>query len=163
MWTWPVVLSTALSGLALLVSFAALGWQVVSWRRSGPRVSVVAHTAVTGTGGRLIVIEARNSGRLATEIQGCGFDLTNGRHIVCPYDFLGRPLPLPAPLPPGGTVDFHFNPSDVLQPLTGEGLSGEGTRAYVRTGHSRVRGKPFHLGEMIEALTPSVTGGHDVT
>jgi hypothetical protein len=163
MWTWPVVLSTALASVALVVAIGTLAWQIVSWRRSGPRVKVTARPAVTADGGRLIVIEAVNSGRLGTEIQGCGFDLPSGTQIVCPYNFWGRVLQWPKGLGPGSTVDFHFKPRDVLEPLIGERVTGDGTRAYVRTGHGRVRGKPFHLGEMIKALTPSATGGHDVT
>jgi hypothetical protein len=151
MWTWPVVLSTSLAAVALVVSVAALGWQVVSWRRSGPRIEVAARAAVTPNQ-RLIVIEAKNSGRLGTEIQTCGFDLPSGRHIVCPFDFQGVPLALPAQLPAGGKVSFYFRPDDVLQPLTGEGVTGENTRVYVATGHGRFRGEPFHLGEMLKPL-----------
>jgi hypothetical protein len=155
MWTWPVILSLTLSGVALIVAIGALVWQVVSWRRSGPRVAVAARSAVTGNGDPLIVIEVKNSGRLATEIQGCGFDLLSGRQIICPYDFLGQPLSLPAQLTPGGEVNFHFSPPAVLTPLIEERVTGDGTRAFVRTGHGRIRGERFHLGEMIKALAPS--------
>ena len=154
MWTWPVVLSTALAGVALAISIATFVWQVVSWRRSGPRVKVSARAAVTGDGGRLIIIEAVNSGRLGTEVQGCGFDLPSKRHIVCLYDAFGRPFQFPADLGPGRSIDFHFHPRDVLKPLIDEKVTGSDTRAYVQTGHGRVRGDEFHLGEMIKALAP---------
>jgi hypothetical protein len=87
-WTWPVILSLCTSVFALFVAFAALVWQIISWRRSGPRVTVRAVSAGTSEG-TCIVIEAKNSGRLATEIGGCGFDLPGGRHIVNPVSFFG--------------------------------------------------------------------------
>jgi hypothetical protein len=40
-WTWPVILTLGIALLALAVSSASLTWQIISWRRSGPRVSVV--------------------------------------------------------------------------------------------------------------------------
>ena len=39
-WTWPVILTLSISLLALAVAGASLTWQIVSWRRSGPRVTV---------------------------------------------------------------------------------------------------------------------------
>jgi hypothetical protein len=116
-------------------------------------VAVSARAAVTGFDDRLVVVEASNAGRLATEVQACGFDLRSGRHIVCPFDFLGEPIQLPAELPPGGTVAFHFNAADISTPLNVEGDgAGEGVRAYVVTGHGRIRGDAFHLGNMLQAL-----------
>jgi hypothetical protein len=158
MWSGPVVVSTALSALALPVALTSLGWQVLSWRRSGPRVSVTARAAVTGGGDGLVALEATNSGRLATVVQNCGFDLRSGRHIVCPFDFLGAKLQLPADLPPGGAVEFLFKASDIWTPLHAEGdAAGEGVRAYVSTGHGRVRGKAFNLGNMLRMLRSAET------
>lgn len=163
MWTTPVIVSTSLSVFALLVASGSAVWQVQSWRRSGPRVTVAARAAVTGFGGSLVVIEAKNSGRLATEVQGCGFDLPTGRHIVCPFDFQGQPLPLPVTLHAGGVVSFHFNPSDVAIPFDAEEITGEDVRAYVATGHGRFRGDEFHLGEMLRALEPTYSLGRRST
>jgi hypothetical protein len=155
MWTTPVIVSTSLSVLALVVASGSAVWQVVSWRRSGPRVEVAARAAATGFGGHLVVIEAKNSGRLSTQVQACGFELPSGRHIFCPFNFEGQPLPLPAELHAGGAVSFHFNPSDVAIPFAAEEITGEGVRAYVVTGHGRIRGEEFHLGNMLKALKPT--------
>jgi len=159
MFTWPIVLSLVLSSLAFLVALGSLVWQITSWRRSGPRLSVRARSAFAAVGGGLIVIEAKNAGRLATEIQTCGFDLPGGRQIVCLYDFFGQPFGLPAQLPAGGTVDFNYNPRDVLIPFIDEGIVGDGVRAFVQTGHGRIRSDPFHLGRMLKALAPSIENG----
>jgi hypothetical protein len=150
-WSWPVITSLCTSVLALLVALGALVWQITSWRRSGPRVSVKAVSAATPEG-KCIVIQATNAGRLATEVSGCGFDLPSGRHIVNPIGAFG-PHAVPATLAPGGSVSFYFHPEGLRQPLTGEGISGEGVRPYVETGHGHVNGSQIHLGKMIDATT----------
>lgn len=146
--------ATSMSGVAIVMSVIALVWQVISWRRSGPGVSVAARAGAAGTGESVVVIEAKNSGRLATEIQGCGFDLPSGRQIVRLVDFFGQPLQLPAQLAAGGEVNFHLHAPDVAIPLAAERVTSEGVRAFVRTGHGRINGKPFHLGEVLAALAP---------
>jgi hypothetical protein len=151
--TWPIIVSLATSGLALLVSLAALGWQIVSWRRSGPRVHVCARAGVTAIGQNCVVLEVTNSGRLATEIETCGFDLPDGRHLVDLYDFMGQPMQLPTQLAAGGTVSFHYGAERMRIALIEEGTTGQDARAYVKTGHGRVQGHPFHLGKMTAALT----------
>jgi len=78
------------------------------------------------------------------------------------FNFEGYPLGLPAQLPPGGVMSFHFNPPDVSKPLAEEGVGGEGTRAYVQTGHGRFRGNRFHLGEMLKPLRPYYSLGKSV-
>lgn len=147
-----MVLTLCISVLALLVAGGSLCWQITSWRRSGPRVSVRALSAATPQGG-CIVIEATNSGRLSTEVTSCGFDLPGGRHIQNPISFFGAPHPLPANLAAGGSVSFHYHPEGLRQPLVGEKVSGEGVRPYVVTGHGRVQGAPIHLGKMISATS----------
>lgn len=153
MWTWPIVLTLCISVLALCVAGGSLWWQVTSWRRSGPRLIVRVRPAVAAVGGGLIVIEAKNSGRLGTEIQGCGFDLPGGRQIVCLYDAFGHNFGLPAQLPAGGSVDFHYSPADVLVPFIEEGIEGAGVRGFVQTGHGRIRSEKFHLGKMIKTMS----------
>ena len=104
LWTGPVILTLCIALLALAVSGAALGWQIVSWRRSGRQVSVKATSGIGGLppGVWFVGIEATNSGRLATEIEQFGFQLPSGRHMQNIYDFLGQPVKLPMLLAPGG-------------------------------------------------------------
>lgn len=152
MWTWPIVLTLCISVLALCVAGGSLWWQIRSWRRSGPRVTVAARSAATPEGG-CIVIEATNSGRMATEIGNCGFDLPNGRHIQNPMSFFGVPHALPAQLAVGGKVSFYYSPEGLQVPLVGEGLTGEDVRPYAETGHGRIKGPAVHLGKMITATS----------
>jgi hypothetical protein len=78
-----------------------------------------------------------------------------GRHTVCLYDAFGQPFQLPADLGPGRSIDFHFHQRGVLKPLIDEGVKAPAaTRAYVRTGHGRIQGDAFHIGDMIKALAP---------
>ena len=109
-WTWPVILTLCISILALAVAGASLTWQVISWRRSGPQVTV---KTISGIGGMppgvwFVGIEATNSGRLGTEIAQFGFQLPNGRHIQNIYDFLGQPVELPMFLAPGSKATMTY-------------------------------------------------------
>jgi hypothetical protein len=144
-WTGPVILTLCIALLSLLLAGIALGWQVVSWRRSGPRVKVSAGWGFYSTGAGLIFITATNSGRLGTEIGSCGFDLPDDRQIVDPD------VQLPTTeLAPGGSVSVRFNPDRLRIPLAEQAVTGKGVRPWVQTGHGRIRGKRVHLGELIE-------------
>jgi hypothetical protein len=154
-WTWPVILTLCISLLALAVSGASVTWQVISWRRSGPRVSVKTVSGIGGTppGGVWFVgVKATNSGRLGTEIRQFGFQLPSGRHIQNVYDFLGQPVELPMPLGPGSTATMTYASQHIREILRQEGISGENVRPYVSTGHGRFEGDVIHLGERIANL-----------
>jgi hypothetical protein len=111
-WTWPVILTLCISLLALAVSGASLTSQIVSWRRSCPRVSVKTVSGIGGRPGvRFVGVEATNSGRLGTEIEQFGFQLPNGRHIQAIHDYLGQPVELPMPLAPGRAATIFTPPS----------------------------------------------------
>jgi hypothetical protein len=153
-WTWPVILTLCVSVVALAVAGGSLTWQIVSWRRSGPRVSVKTTSGIGGMppGVWFVGVEATNSGRLGTEIGQFGFQLPNGRHIQSIHDFLGQPVQLPMPLAPGRTVSMLYAAQDIREILRQQGISGENVRPYVSTGHGRVEGHAIHLGERIANL-----------
>jgi hypothetical protein len=159
-WTWPVILTLCISLLALAVAGASLTWQIISWRRTVPRVSV---KTVSGIGGRpgvwFIGVEATNSGRLGIEIEQFGFQLPNGRHIQAIHDFLGQPVELPMPLAPRSTATMRYAAQHIWEIFRQEGVSGENVRPYVTanwrpvsTGHGRFEGDAIHLGEWIANL-----------
>ncbi len=152
-WTWPVILTLCISLLALAVSGASLTWQMISWRRSGPRVSVKTISGIGMPSGVWYVgVEATNSGRLATEIAQVGFQLPNGHHIQNIYDFLGQPVELPMPLGPGRKATMTYAAQHIREILREEGVSGENVRPYVKTGHGRFEGDAIHVGEWIANL-----------
>ena len=152
-WTWPVILTLCISLLALAIAGISLTWQIISWRHSGPRVSVKTTQGVGGDPPVWFVgVEATNSGRLGTEVQQFGFQLPNGRHLQNIYDFLGQPIQLPMPLGPGGTASMTYRAEDIRRLLREQGISGENVRPYVSTGHGRVEGHAIHLGERVANL-----------
>lgn len=153
-WTGPVVLTLCIAVLALIVSGISAGWQIVSWRRSGPRVKVKPTSGIGGVppGVWFVGIQATNRGRLATEIEQFGFQLPNGLHMQNIYDFLGQPVNFPIPLGPGATVTMTYAADHLREALREQQISGKNVRPYVATGHGRVEGKRMHLGKWIENL-----------
>ena len=153
-WTWPVILTLSISLLALAVAGASLTWQIVSWRRSGPRVTVKTFSGIGDMppGVWFVGIEATNSGRLGTEIEQFGFQLPDGRHIQNIYDFLGEPVGLPMSLAPGRKATMTYAAQHIRQILREQGVSGENVRPYVSTGHGRFEGDVIHLGERVANL-----------
>ena len=156
-WTWPVILTLCISVLALLMAGGSLTWQVISWRRSGPRVTVkTTWGIITGTprhGAWFVGIDAKNSGRLGTQVHQFGFKLPNGRTIVGWEDFVvGQTVYYPVDLGPGGSASLTYNLEGLRQALTSERLSGKGVQPYVQTGHGTVMGRKIHLGDMVDKL-----------
>lgn len=72
---WVSFAALIVSGFALLVSIAVAGWNVYTWRFSGPRLSLVAHDRppLVPPGSErpleswVLVVECRNHGRGATQ------------------------------------------------------------------------------------------------
>jgi len=154
-WTWPVVLTLCLALLALAVSGGSLCWQITSWRRSGPQLTVRTINGIGGTppsGVWFVGVEVTNSGRLGTQVEQFGFQLPNGNTIQNIYDFLGQPVQFPVPLAPGQTASMRYRVDHIREILREQGLSGDNVRPFAQTGHGRVEGPAEHLGERIQHL-----------
>ena len=151
MWTGPVILTLALSVLPLLMSGLSLGWQMVSWRRSGPRVKV---KNINGVGGIPVVhvvgIQATNEGRLGTEVTGFGFLLTNEQTIQAIEDAFGFPIQLPQPLNPGGQATIYYSIEGLHRGMQQAGSGAADARPYVVTGHGRIFGPKMDLGDWVD-------------
>lgn len=164
-WTGPVIFTLCLSVLAVLVSVTALGWQMVSWRRSGARLHVATKWGIAGVPPAarwFISVEARNTGRLATEIDQVGFQMSKAeerRQIVDFEDVLGMPIQLPRTLAAGGTTSVMYAADRLLATLHNERLTGKGARPYVDTGAGRTLGRHKQdLREMVRKLIDQGTG-----
>jgi hypothetical protein len=161
-WTWPVILTLCFSAVALVLSVVSFGWQVISWRRSGAQMRVVTKWGIAGTpsdGVWFLAVDATNTGRLATEINQIGFQLSrrDKRHtIVLFQDALGRPITLPIPLAPGASTSVMYRPGDLLEVLRREGLTGKRARPFAATGHGRTTGPRKDLRAMAEELNRPV-------
>ena len=145
----------------MLVSVTALVWQVISWRRSGPRVRVTSKSGFAGTE-PFVSIDVTNAGRLATEISQIGFQLSAQDakdHVVMFRDVLGDLVTMPIPLPPGATVSRMFAADAVLNILDGNAYGAAEVRPYAVTGHSRVEGTRFDLRasatRLVAAINPN--------
>jgi hypothetical protein len=162
-WTSPVILTLCLSLVALAVSVGALLWQITSWKRSGPRIRVASTVGYVAADLPLdlgfVAVEARNSGRMATEVEQFGWQLPDGRTLQSPYNVLGQLVQLPMQLAPGGKVSMHYEPADINRLLVEEAHSGEAVRPHVVTGHGRFEGDPIHLGKRLETLRKSSNEG----
>lgn len=153
-WTGPVILTLCVSILALAVSAITLGWQVISWRRSGPRVRVTSKSGFAGTA-PFVSIEITNAGRLATEISQMAFQLSSlddRNQVVMFRDVLGDLVTMPIPLAPGATVSKLFAASAVLEVLDGNEFAGTEARPYAITGHGRTEGDQFDLRGRVQML-----------
>lgn len=138
-WTGPVIWTLCLSVLAFIVSATVSIWQVVSWRRSGPWIRVSSRAGFADTV-PFVSVEITNSGRMATEVNHIGFQLSaldERQHIVMFRDAFGMPVVLPVALPPGGTVSKMFTAADVLEVIRNSDFSATQARAYAVTGHGR--------------------------
>jgi hypothetical protein len=161
-WTGPVILTLCIAVLSFAVSAVALTWQVVSWRRSGPRLAVRTKWGFAGSPPDavwFISIEVKNSGRLGTEVDHVGFQLSRRqarRQIVAMEDVLGLPIRLPIALAPGASARVMYSVPGLLGALRRERVSGKRARPYVDTGHGRRLGKRIHLGKMLHELNRPV-------
>jgi hypothetical protein len=154
MWTGPVILTLVIAGFALALSVISLGWQVHSWRHSGPRVTVKRTRGIGGTarGVWFTGVQAVNSGRLGTQIQQFGFQLPNGQIITALYEFIGQPIQLPMDLPAGGTASVMYNARNIREALAGQPRFGEEVRPFVVTGHGRFEGEKIDLVAEVDLL-----------
>lgn len=153
-WTGPVILTLCLSVLALVVSAVALGWQVISWRRSGPRVRVTSKSGFAAAE-PFVSIEITNAGRLATEISQIAFQLSgldDQNQVLMFRDVLGDLVTMPVPLAPGATVSKMFAAGAVLEVLDTNGFAGTEARPYAITGHGRTEGDQFDLRSRVQML-----------
>lgn len=112
------VATAVVAGLAFLLAVVSLGWQIASWRMSGPRVSVrllvgglrgTTHASVTVRADKdwranltefrnegmtpLVGVEVVNSGRAATSVTGVQGALDSGQRFGTLDNPLGKPLP----------------------------------------------------------------------
>src|SRR4051794_28381206 len=85
-------------GLSAIPGVAALIWNVISWQRSGPRVTVSCENSLPMYEGQPgdwhVTVTAVNSGRAPTTVEGWGIRLPGGGDIV-----VMTPVPWSTPLP----------------------------------------------------------------
>lgn len=145
LWTWPVIVSTSLAAAAFIVAAFALAWQIIEWKRSGPRLRVECRRSVLG--GELpaeaVTISVTNIGRMSTVVDEFAFTYrtrANGakNKLVNPFRYWISGS-LPVNLPPGATEDWHFNPRMLTLQILDHDVNVASLRAQVSTGHTKKR------------------------
>lgn len=128
-----------LSIIAIVMSTVSLGWQIISWRRTGALVRVTVHQALTVDDGVWCTnVTARNSGRTAVSVTNWGYQLP-GRKAG--NIFATRPLPISPALPhrleAGAEASFYMETDAIQQVCKEKGLRYERVRAWVDLGDGR--------------------------
>lgn len=158
-WTGPVIATLCVATFALMVSLFALGWQIVSWRRSGAQLRVRTTEGFVGVppeGRWIIGIEISNTGRLATEISQVGFEMARAESRIQIIDFedaLGMRIALPRTVAPGSVTSVLYAVDRMVVTLANEDVTGAGARPYADTAHGRTRGPRINLGEKVHRLS----------
>lgn len=80
------IASFVLAIFAVMLSCASLSWQIISWRRTGPRVIVTASQSLPmydqGPGEWMVAVTARNRGRSATTVTNWSLEFPDGGNLV---------------------------------------------------------------------------------
>ncbi|MBQ1060061.1 hypothetical protein [Micromonospora sp. C41] len=129
----------ALALAAIVMSGTSLGWQAITWRRSGVvvKVSVTQAVAAFPTGAEVLTtVTATNAGRASTTVTGWGLRLPGGTSVVMP-----NPLPISHPLP--RRLDGHDEGSwyikteDLRRHCAEHGTTEHEARGFVRLGNGK--------------------------
>jgi hypothetical protein len=134
------VLADILSIMAIVVSCASLGWQVVSWRQSGAVVTVTARTAMPTYGDRVgdphVQVTAANKGRSPVTVKNWGLKLPDDRHMAI-MDHAPWSAPLPHRLEPGADASWYVLTKAIVESCQHNGIRYQDLIAYVDLGDGR--------------------------
>jgi hypothetical protein len=132
-------IESVLSVIAIVLSMTSLGWQVASWKRSGPVVKVTAQQALITSGPEAdwhTDVTARNTGRAPITVTGWGLRFPDGQTIV-----MMRNLPISAPLPyrleAGAASSWYIGTDDLRGACEERGAKYQELRGFVRLADGR--------------------------
>ncbi|MFC3452490.1 hypothetical protein [Amycolatopsis speibonae] len=158
-------MTTVVAWLALIVSMSSLGWQVLSWAKSGARVHVVCGFSVRTLGTAPVTIAVyvavTNRGRLGTTVDEAGFRL--GSHRAKRFSGFSIDVDkiLPLRLEPGDTVVIKRDWAQLEEPIDRFGAwNRDLLHPYARAGGVLRHGKPCkrsvltRLHHQVETLPP---------
>jgi len=131
--------------IGLVAGVASLGWQVVSWRLTGPVVRVEIGYGIEVIAGNLgqdiVYVRAINVGRSPVEIEGWGFRLPDGKTIIDMAPEPGSVPPLPITLDGGHAQEWRMSLRRLVGSRESEGYPPTRVRGMVRLGTGEVRSK----------------------
>jgi len=143
------VLADILSISAIVISLASFGWQVITWRQSGPVVAVTATTALPTYGAQLgephVDVTATNRGRAPVTVKAWGLKFPDDRSM-----FITEQAPFSASLPhrlePGADASWYVETRAIRDSCQADGVRYQDLIAYVRLGD----------GSTVEAREPGI-------
>ncbi|WP_291474285.1 hypothetical protein [Corynebacterium sp.] len=147
-WSSEAVITLVISGVAIVLSAFALVWQVVSWRRSGPRITVQADSGISiGPMGtfEILTFTVSNEGRASTQVRTVDFVRSDGEGMIAifPEAFLDKKPPLD--LQPGFQETLVLRLDAIAKTLSEKGISPQSLVPRARSGHGDVTGKSTPL------------------
>lgn len=132
--------------IAIVLSVAALGFQVRTWRQSGPIVEVTACqglpvTPGAGAGDWHLNVTAINKGRSPVTVNNFGLKLPDKRQMAilqrAPWS-----ASLPHRLEPGSSAAWYIDTEAIKQSCAAEGVRHQDLTAFVTLGDGRTIDAP---------------------
>ncbi|MGA5472537.1 hypothetical protein ACPCUK_27660 [Streptomyces arboris] len=138
--------SVVIALVALVVSLISLGWQIITWLRSGPVIKVKGHSSIAvvdGNAGEVhLSVTAVNRGRAPATVTGWGLRLPNGSSVVPQSAQLPGTNPLPHRLEPHAEASWHVPQTAVEEACRTHHVELSQVRPFVDvSGRGQVLGK----------------------
>jgi hypothetical protein len=134
------MLAVSLSIIAIVMSAASLGWQVITWQKGGPVVDVTVSTSMPTYGDRVgdphVTVTAMNTGRSPVTVNGWGLRCPDGQNMVM-INNLAWSTPLPHRLEPAADGKWHIVTEDVRKQCEARGIRYQDLVAYVNLADGR--------------------------
>jgi hypothetical protein len=134
------MLADILSITAIVVAGASLMWQIVTWRQSGPVVTVRARTAMPTYGDRVgdphVHVTAANTGRSPVTVKNWGLRLPDDRHMMI-TEQESWSASLPYRLEPGADASWFVPTRAIVDACERQGVRYQDLIAYVDLGDGR--------------------------
>jgi hypothetical protein len=132
--------ANTLSIIAIVLSVAAFGFQVRTWRQSGPVVDVTAFQSLPvgpGTAGEWhLAITAINKGRSPVTVKTFGLKLPDRRHMAI-MQWAPFSASLPHRLEPGSDATWYIDTDAIKESCAAEGVRHQDLTAFVSLGDGR--------------------------
>jgi hypothetical protein len=137
--SWFTFLAAVVGTIGGLAGVASLVWQMVTWRRSTHRVTVVPSRAWFGypdgtTSEELVCVSAHNTGSAAVTVVGWGIEMGRGGQDLNVTSPLVGSTPIPHRLESGSSMDVHVQAYHVIEATTDQRVPYAKMRPWVRLG-----------------------------
>jgi hypothetical protein len=134
------VASLILGIIGTIAGVGALAWQVITWRRSGPVVTVEVNQGLPTyddcVGNPITCVTATNSGRAPVTVTSWGLRLPNGQTMFVQQPFPGSDT-LPYRLEQGASGTWSMETVQVAETSRAQGVDYEELRGFVKLGNGK--------------------------